>query len=64
MSKVTKIFNDIEYMARCPACTKELWIIHLDDINDNWENIIGTECATCGFFVDWVLAKKTTNESH
>lgn len=50
-----------EYVARCPECRTTYWLIRLDSVNDDWENIIGTECAGCGFFVDWVLAGKEQN---
>ena len=58
MTSVTPIRKEPEYVANCPECRSKLWLIRLDSINDDWKNIIGTECADCGFFVDWVLAKK------
>ncbi len=64
MGGVTPIREEPEYVAYCPECRNSMWLIRLDSIKDDWENIIGTECAYCGFSVDWVLAKKTTNESH
>ena len=61
MSTVTPIRQEPEYVAHCPECRMTYWLIRLDGMHDDWQNIIGTECAGCGFFVDWVLAEK--NES-
>ena len=61
MSTVTPIRQEPEYVANCPECRGKHWLIRLDGVNDDWRNIIGTECVECGFCVDWVLAKQ--NES-
>ncbi len=58
MNDVTQMRKKPEYMAHCPECRGTYWLIRLDGIKDDWENIIGTECVGCGFFVEWVRAKE------
>ncbi len=61
MNDVSPIRKNPEYVANCPECRGKHWLIRLDNVNDDWQNIVGTECAGCGFFVDWVLAKKASD---
>lgn len=61
MTDVSPIRKKPEYVANCPDCRGTHWFIRLDSVNDDWQNIIGTECAICGFFVDWVHAKKASD---
>ena len=60
---VTPIRKDPEYVANCPACRSTVWNLCLDGVNDEWKNIIGTECDSCGFFVSWVLASEKKNKN-
>ena len=58
MSNVTPIREEPEYVANCPNRRGKSWLIRLDSVLYEWENIVGTECVGCGFFVEWVNAKK------
>ena len=62
MSTVTPIRKDPEYVANCPECRCKRWLVRLDGVNDDWQNIIGTECVDCGFFVEWVRASNPTQD--
>ena len=64
MNGVTPIRKDPEYMADCPECRSKHWIIRLDSVNDEWENVIGTECVDFGFFVHWVNAKERKGDTN
>jgi len=55
---VIPIRQEPEYVANCPECRATHWFVRLDSVNDDWKNIIGTECVECGFFVGWVTAKR------
>ena len=64
MTNITPIRQEPEDVANCPECRSKYWFVRLDNVNDNWQNIIGTECADCGFFVEWVRATVQADTNH
>ncbi len=58
MSEVIKgLFADKEPVAAC-ECGDTLFFLRTDGFGDNWERIIGTECAGCGDIINWVRVER------
>ena len=56
-SNVIQLYSG--FYASCPSCKNTDWLIRIDGLGDQWENILGTECNSCGFMIDWVKAENT-----
>ena len=56
MGEVIKLED--EFYAGCPKCGCQQWLLKIDGPGDRWENILGSECYECGFFVDWLKVIK------
>ena len=50
-----------EAVASC-GCGSIVWNIRVNAMGDSWDKIIGTECAECGFIVDWVSADREPSD--
>jgi hypothetical protein len=44
--------------ATCPECDGQAWLLPVNGYGDEWDKITGSECAGCGYIIDWVTVKK------
>ena len=63
-----KVSNNIiklndKFYAKCPDCGSQEWLIRVDGVGDQWENIKGTECKYCELIIDWVKAERDEKDS-
>ena len=60
MGELIKLVFSDNYgpVAACPNCDSQQWYICLDAYDDDWEAINGTECASCGYKIDWIEAER------
>jgi len=54
---IIQLHDDVQAVATCIDCNSKLWKLVLDKPGDDWERILGTECANCGYFCEWQVLK-------
>ena len=45
--------ND-KFYACCPECGGQEWLIRVNGPGNSFDEIMGTECKYCSFYVDWI----------
>jgi hypothetical protein len=52
------VYLNDKFYASCPVCRSQAWLLEIDGPGDQWESLQGSECANCGFFVEWKAIKE------
>ena len=59
MSEVIQLYEPV---ATCPKCGGQLWLLHLDGLHHNYENITAHECSSCGYKINFVVEEHEIQE--
>jgi RNA polymerase subunit RPABC4/transcription elongation factor Spt4 len=61
MHNVIKLTD--KFYATCPECGSQQFLLPVNGPGTQWDKIVGTECANCEYFMEWIIVEGGPNDN-